>query len=361
MLDERKEQIKQQKRGIFKQFPYRIELQYPYGKPAYYFVKNVKAHGYETKIRVYLGKRQPSVKDAESLYIEHAFEMEARVAQKKAEFNSKYYHSNYLSQTEIETLEVIHNVFQTFIELLTTNEIDTYEKNFEVAYVQGTTSIEGNTLSRVETFELLEKGVLPKDKTLREINEVQNFKKVKTFRDKYRGKVSLDFIKLLHSLIMDNIANDSAGIFRRTDDIGILGCDLAVTPAILIEKELEDAITEYYDNLKNRIHPFEASVIFHYKFEMIHPFNDGNGRVGREIFNYMLSKSGFPRLLFLGTERDTYIKSLKLGNNNEYSEMIKIFAKLINDQRRHVLMENLGKVVVPPKKKGQLRIVDFCI
>ena len=101
--------------------------------------------------------------------------------------------------------------------------------------------------------------------------------------------------------------------------------------------------------------------MFHYKFEIIHPFNDGNGRVGREIFNYMLMKASFPKLLFLGSERESYLDSLKLGNEEKFREMIGIFAKLITDQRYHILIENLGKVVIPPKKTGQLRIVDFCL
>jgi Fic family protein len=90
--------------------------------------------------------------------------------------------------------------------------------------------------------------------------------------------------------------------------------------------------------------------MFHYDFELIHPFIDGNGRVGREIFNYMLKKCGYPRLLFLGEDRDIYIKSLKLSNEKRYAKMIEVFADLITKQRYHVLIERLKDVVIPPKK-----------
>jgi Fic family protein len=250
-------------------------------------------------------------------------------------------------------------MYDTFYDLLTTNEIDVYELNFDTKYIQGTTAIEGNTLSLKQAHDLLIDGLMPKNKSLREINEVQNFKQVKLYRDKYRGKVSMDFILTLHSLIMNNIDVNSAGTFRRTDDIWIQGCDIRVTPAELIEEELSSAIDRYYERIEVKsVHPFEAAVLFHFDFELIHPFTDGNGRVGREIFNYMLKRGGYPRLLFLGADREKYINSLHLGNEERYGEMIEIFYSLIYEQRWHILTENLKKVVVPPRKT-QKGIMEF--
>jgi Fic family protein len=92
---------------------------------------------------------------------------------------------------------------------------------------------------------------------------------------------------------------------------------------------------------------------------LIHPFTDGNGRVGREIFNYMLKKGGYPRLLFLGADREKYINSLQLGNEEKHDQMIEVFYSLIYEQRYHILTENLKKVVVPPRKAPQKRIMEF--
>jgi len=245
--------------------------------------------------------------------------------------------------------------------LFTTSEIEVYERNFDIKYVQGTTSIEGNTLTLQQTKDLLVDGLMPKDKSLREINEVQNFKKVKTYRDKYRGKLTIDFIRTLHSLIVSNIDVQSAGTFRRTDDVWIQGCDLRLTPKELIVSELKQAIDTYYGGLEKRLHPFEAAVLFHHEFELIHPFTDGNGRVGREIFNYMLKKNGYPKLLFLGSDRNKYIESLRLGNEEKYSDMIQIFFDLIYKQRYHILIENLKNVVVPPQKSPQRLLSDFTL
>jgi len=340
--------------------PYRVEVNYPKrGKPQYYLVKDVKVRGKKRKIRKYLGVVPPSVKDVEKYRERYAYEIELKAATKRAELSSAFYSSKYLTFEQLRTIEEIRFIYKTFTGLLTTDEIEIYERNFEVRYVQGTTSIEGNTITLKEAYNLLVNDLPPNQKSLREINEVQNFKRVKAYRDKFRGKVSIDFIKTLHHLIMNNIAIDSAGIFRRIDDIGIVGYDFRVTPSVLIESELNKIIEKYYENLKQGRHPFEEAVKFHHKFEMIHPFTDGNGRVGREILNYMLTRIGYPKLLFLGEDRDAYIKSLKLGDQGNYADMIQAFTGLIIKQRSIILKENLKEVVLPPKKNGQLRITDF--
>jgi len=99
--------------------------------------------------------------------------------------------------------------------------------------------------------------------------------------------------------------------------------------------------------------------MFHYTFETIHPFTDGNGRVGREILNYMLKKERFPKLLFLGRDRDRYISALRMGNEERYGDMVSSMAELILSQRMEILRRNLEKVIEPPKKSGQMRLTDF--
>jgi len=342
--------------------PYRVEMTYPkdrHRKPQYYLAKDVWFKGKKGKVKKYLGTTPPSEGELEKYRKEHAYEIELKAALKKAHLSSKFYESDYLTNRQIKSLEEIRFVYKTFTELLTTNEINAYERKFEVTYVQGTTSIEGNTLSVGDAYDLLVNGILPEEKTLREINEVQNFIKVKEYRGKYKQRITINFIKNLHSLIMDNIDFESAGIFRRADDICIVGCDLRVSPSIMIKKELEENIEEYYSRIDGKKHPFEEAALFHYNFEMIHPFTNGNGRVGREIFNYMLNRSGYPKLLFLGKDRDAYIKYLHLGNEENYGDMIDGFASLITSQRMDKLKENLKKVVIPIEKTGQMRLTDF--
>ncbi len=343
---------------------YRVERHAAKDGPAkYYLVKDLKVGGKNAKVRKFIcSGATPSPEEIQKLSLKHALYIEIEATEKAARLSSSRYTPKYLDQEKAELIERVRYTYKAFTDLLTTDELRKYEEDFEIAYVQGTTSIEGNTLSLGQARDLLLDDVIPESKSLREINEVQNFKRVMEYRNKYRGKLTLRFIKSLHALIVSNIDEESAGSFRRSDTIGISGCDLRLTPAFEIEDELQRIIDDYYEHLKNGGHPFEEAVMFHYQFEMIHPFTDGNGRVGRELFNYLLMRSRplYPKLLFLGKDRPQYIKALKLGNEEKYSEMVAIFADLIIRQRMNILAENFKRLMeTQAERRGQMRLSDF--
>jgi len=341
---------------------YRVEVIYPSrGSPKHYLVKDVWYGGKKRKVRKYIGVKQPTLDELDHYRKTHAYWIEHRAAIKKAELSVASYNSRYLNGAELKTLEEMRHIYSTFTKLLTINEISAYEQDFTIHYVQGTTAIEGNTLTIEETANLLLYGIIPKEKPLREINEVQNFKKVLKHTSTYSGKVTLDFIRDIHEMVMTNIDNESAGQFRRVDNIVIGGCDISVVPSVLIIDELKGIINDYYTNIEQGCHPFEEAVLFHYYFEIIHPFSDGNGRVGREVFNYLISKAGFPKMLFLGKDRDKYIEALIHGNKEEFAQMVGSFASIIFKQRLSKLLNTLEKIVLPPPlpRSRQLSIEDY--
>lgn len=340
---------------------YRVEVSYTKtGKPRYFLVKDIKVKGKKRKVAKYIKSGEaPSNEELERFKRDHAYELELKAARKKAELSAPHYSSDLLERGMVADLEELRFIFQRFEELLTVNEAEVYERDFEVNYVSGTTKIEGNTLTLEQTKDLLLAGIFPKDRSSREIYEVDNFKKVIRYRNSYKKKVNLDFIRNMHAHVMDNIDVESAGTFRRTDDVVIAGCPMDLAPAAVIEDELAQAVDDFYSDLKVGRHPFEAAIIFHYRFETIHPFSDGNGRVGREILNFMLMREKFPKLLFLGKDRELYISALRMGNEGRLGEMVSSLAELILSQRMGILVKNLEKVIEPPVKSGQLRLTDF--
>lgn len=318
------------------------------GQVHFYLAKDVRIGSKKAKITKYLGSEEPSLEELERLLVAAAYELEMKAVSKKAELSAARYPSLPFDDQDgaalIVLLEKFRFLHRSLQRHLRTDEIARYEGMLEHQYVWGSTSIEGNTLTLRETRLLLDEGLIPQGRSLREINEVQNFRAVRKYRDAHRGRVTLGMIKQLHALIMNNIDVHSAGQFRRVDDIGIVGRDGLLTPSSLIEEELTEALGHYYRSLEDGVYPFFAVVIFHHRFESVHPFTDGNGRVGREVLNMMLSASKFPRLLFLGQDRPLYLGALVLGDQGDEVAMIDHFARLLISQRKDVAQEKLRQL-----------------
>ena len=342
---------------------YRLEMKTSdTGSKSYYLIKDFRVKGTKGRVTKYIGTEEPNSQRIEELSALHSSDIELKVVEKKAEISAKSYTTDILPEENardlIKILERVKYIVLAFKGIMTTKEIEMYEEGLEIDYVHGTTSIEGNTMSRRETGTLIRDGVPPENKTLREINEVQNFRNVSKYRNKYKGRADVTFIKKLHAMIMNNIDLDGAGIFRRIDNIGIGGRDFMLTPWPMIEDELNEAIDDYYARVEVGHHPFIEAVRFHHTFERIHPFTDGNGRVGREVLNYMLMRHDYPRLLFV-KGRALYLKALAEGDDGDHGGMTLTMADLMIEQRSDVAERNMKKLSEIVKRKGQTRLIDF--
>lgn len=339
-----------------KPLKYRLESEKSDNKSAKYFlVRYISFKGKHSRVRQYLGTTEPTSEALAKAIRDYAYTLEMKAAEKVAEMACAYYSADYLSESEIKEIEKLRVLHNAYISSLNKIEHEVYTQQNENLYVHGTTAIEGNTLTLQETYYLLNEEIVPKEKFLREINEVQNYKYVMAYVEQYKGKVNLQFIRKLHSLIMNNIDMrfENPGTFRRHNLVYIGGCDLSVTLANMIEVDLKDLITSYYDAIKNKKHPFEQAILFHYKFELIHPFSDGNGRTGREVLNYLLKKEGYPQLIIPKESKEAYISALTLGNNIQNIKMMNLFADLMLAGYTKELAD-LRNVVVPPKEQTQL-------
>lgn len=323
----------------------RLERSGPDEHPKYYLVKDIRVGPRTAKLKKYLGTKAPTARELVAYEKKFSLGLELKAAASAGRLGVAVYKKGYLTEEQVRALEELRYLARLSSDILSASELNAYDEQFEVKYVQGTTAIEGNTLTLQEAGDLLLHGMIPRSRSLREVNEVQNFKSVKAFRDHYKGKVNLTFIKRLHSLIMHNIDEYGAGSFRRTDDIGIAGTDLLLCPSLLIEEELVRITSDYYKRIKEGYNPFEEAAMYHFYFETMHPFADGNGRVGREILNYMLAKKNYPRLLFPGNDHISYIEALRSGNEEKYPEMVTTFANLIIGQKANVLRENIKNIL----------------
>jgi Fic family protein len=177
----------------------------------------------------------------------------------------------------------------------------TFENRYEAFVSQFThdsTAIEGNTLTLQETAGLLFDEIIPSAKPLREVNEVLNHRKAFDFVLAYDKDITRDFILKLHKLVMkDTLSAEKdyqIGRFRNVQ-VYIRGVKWIPPAPVDVPKDMRTLLSWYTKN-KKKLHPIIIATYFHIGFETVHPFIDGNGRVGRLLMNFILHKNGYPMI-----------------------------------------------------------------
>jgi len=176
--------------------------------------------------------------------------------------------------------------------------------------VYNSNAIENSTLTLEETEKILLQIDLDRFITEREIFEAKNLARVVSYTDKKakEQELNLETILLLHKILISNIRDDVAGRFRKENEWVRVGGHIAVDPKEvigLLEKMLAEYNASSHENVIKRI------AKLHLTFEHIHPFIDGNGRIGRVINNYLLIREGFVPINIKFIDRKMYYEAFK--------------------------------------------------
>ena len=176
--------------------------------------------------------------------------------------------------------------------------------------VYNSNAIENSTLTLEETEKILLAIDLDRYVTEREIFEAKNLARVVSYIDK-RAKeqeLTLKMILSLHKMLISNIRDDIAGRFRQDNEYVRVGNHIAPNSKEVVDR-LEKMLAEHnaasHENIIKRI------AKLHLAFEYIHPFIDGNGRIGRAINNYLLIREGFVPINIKFIDRKKYYHAFK--------------------------------------------------
>lgn len=190
---------------------------------------------------------------------------------------------------------------------LTQGEIKRIHDEFTIEYTYNSNAIEGNTLTLQETAMVLE-GITIDKKPLKDHLEAVGHRDAFLFiQDLVRNNIpfSESIIKQIHTLVLMDRPEDR-GKYRRIP-VRIMGAYHVPPDPLLVPEKMENLLAEFKYNKK--MHPIERAVLFHLKFEGIHPFVDGNGRTGRLLLNLMLMQEGYPPINIKYSDRKRYYEA----------------------------------------------------
>ena len=222
-------------------------------------------------------------------------------------------------------------------------KIDSKEKlenaldNFRILFAYNSGAIENAEITYHDTREIFENGkVISFTGNLRTIFEISNQKTCYEYLlDKIikKEKISENLIKKVHELLTIGtyderryiLNGERPGEYKKHNYV--TGREEVGARANEIAKEIENLLNEVNSvNTNNAEDIIKIATYFHNKFENIHAFADGNGRVGRTLTNYILMINNMPPLIVYDEDKKYYYAALeKYDKEDDIKSMIEFF------------------------------------
>jgi Fic family protein len=229
---------------------------------------------------------------------------------------------------------------------ISSDDLRKLEKKFRLEFSYNSNHIEGNTLTYSETELLL---IFDKTEGVHEMREFEEMKAhdvafslVKDWANNSEHPLTETYIKQLNEIILvrpfwkEAITPDgqstrrliSAGEYKKHPNSVRLqnGEIFAYASPTDTPIKMGELISWYNEEVEKKELPAVAlAALLHYKFVLIHPFDDGNGRLSRLLMNYVLLKNGLPPIIIKTADKKNYLNALNqadAGNINAFVEYI---------------------------------------
>jgi len=212
--------------------------------------------------------------------------------------------------------------------------------------VYNSNAIENSTLTLKETEKILLEQKLSRDVSLREVFEAKNLARVITYKRDKAKKTTLtkELILLLHQMLIGGIDDSISGRFRRQGEFVRVGTHIAPAPE-QVELMIESILLEYEGNFDSYF--LDKIAKFHLDFETIHPFCDGNGRMGRVMVNLQFLTLGFPRVIIRNKEKSLYYQAFRdYKEKKETKTMEKILVLALIESLHKRVSYMRGEVII---------------
>jgi Fic family protein len=251
-----------------------------------------------------------------------------------------------INQTTKDKIEALH---QQYIHLAKGNEALLKEITLaeipEMVY--NSNAIENSTLTLEDTEKILSGGSLGRKVNIREVFEAKNLAKLtETLLEKNKSLLNIKLILKLHKTLLTNIDDRIAGRYRSGKEWVRVGNHLGANPQF-VPSLMQELVDNYNENKINYF--LDAIAHFHAEFETIHPFVDGNGRMGRVLINLQLMNGGFPPIIIQNKSKHTeyYPLFTRYQSTMKFEGFTELFALLLQESLHKRISILTAKKIIP--------------
>jgi Fic family protein len=251
-----------------------------------------------------------------------------------------------INQTTKDKIQVLHRQYlnlsegnKSVLKEITLAEIP------EMVY--NSNAIENSTLTLEDTEKILSGGSLGRKVNVREVYEANNLAKVtKSLLEKNNALLNIKLILSLHQTLLTDIDDQIAGRFRVGKEWVRVGNHLGANPRF-VPALMQELVDDY--NQHKISYFLDAIAHFHAEFETIHPFVDGNGRMGRVLINLQLMNLGFPPIIIQNKSKHTeyYPLFTQYQSTMKFGGFTQLFALLLQESLHKRITILTAKKIIP--------------
>jgi Fic family protein len=220
---------------------------------------------------------------------------------------------------------------------LSSESVKRLSEDFMIDFTYNSNAIEGSTLTLEETALVLKEGVTIGGKALRHHLEAIGHRDAYYYVEdlvKNKTPISERTIKDIHTLVLMDRQMDK-GVYR---SVPVRVGSFYPCQPFEVPVQMERLMLDYNGEMQ-QLHVIERAAVFHLKFETVHPFIDGNGRVGRLLLNLELMAAGYPPVNVKFLDRMTYYDCFAhyRYNDNNASKMIELIERYAIDELKRYI------------------------
>lgn len=231
-----------------------------------------------------------------------------------------------LPKKEIEIIKKLEQEIPLKVNHLSENDW----KIFSEIFTYNTNAIEGSRLNQKEVKELLEQDKWP-DKSKEDIAESYGVNEAVRFIRNTKEHISIEIIKTIHKIVFKNSKQFAGKLRKKGEEVVVMDSTGKVVHEGAPQSRIKHLLSElikWYNKNKTKYPALILAAVAHNQFENIHPFGDGNGRVGRILLNNILLKHSLPPINIDFVNRKEYYDSLQSYElNKDLKPTIHLFLK----------------------------------
>lgn len=255
---------------------------------------------------------------------------------KNIEQLKRQFYLDLLRQKWIGKLESIGTQYSKLTKEMTKPEKRNHLEVFSFDFTHDTNKIEGSTLTRQETHNLLRFHLTPRNKPEHDMIEANNHHQV--FLQMLDTKtLSQKTMLKMHNDIFSQTKPQFAGQIRH-NRVYVTGSRATFPHHKFVPALLRQFFTWYRTTKPEN--PVEQAALAHFRFVSIHPFGDGNGRISRLIMNHVLLQHNYPLLNIKFSDKERYYLALEKGQTQlDETHFLKWFVSYYVAQNRKYLKD----------------------